>query len=536
MVARLGGRVARVTGVVRRMVGVPPDAWRGASLSQRGEASQRTVSLPSRAVLSTVRDETRRAVTMGAARDSARIVLRAIQVRATPVRRRARKSAVPPAAADTDALRCPRAAVTAARPRLHPVILRNTVLLALTQALTGAGMQLVPILGAILIERLLGATTFAGLATSLIYASRLVVAYPVGWFTDRAGRRAGITVGLALGLAGSLLVGIGALNGSTPVTLIGLMMFGLGVGANQQLRTAAADMYPAHRRGRALGLVLTGSLIGAAAGPLVIELARGGAEFAQRDVVALAWLYVPIVLLPGIICVWLIRPDPARIAADLALYYPDEDLPVATERPHGEATAERVPLWTVPEIRLASAMMLAAHGIMAMTMALTPLALSHHGHSLTMISLAVSAHVVGMFGLSLPFGWLCDRVGQRPVALAGLVASLVGTLLIPISSEYWVATAGLTIIGMGWCAVNVATTALVANAVSSTRRGQAVGVVDSVAAAASIGFPLLGGVLSAAMGFSALALIASLAMLAPAWALIASRGQRTDRLAAPVER
>ncbi len=426
--------------------------------------------------------------------------------------------------------------MTAARARLHPVILRNTALLALTQALTGAGTQLVPTLGAILIERLLGATTFAGLATSLIYASRLVVAYPIGWFTDRAGRRAGITLGLALGLAGSLLVGIGALDGSALVALVGLVVFGLGIGANQQLRTAAADMYPPHRRGSALGLVLTGSLVGAAAGPLIIELARRGAESAQRDVVALAWLYVPIVLVPGMICVWLIRPDPARIATDLSRYYPDENLPTARGRPDSEAGAERAPLWTVPEIRVASAMMLAAHGTMAMTMALTPLALSHHGHSLTMISLAVSAHVVGMFGLSLPFGWLSDRVGQHPVALAGLVASLVGTLLIPISSDYWVATAGLTIIGVGWCAVNVATTALVANAVPSARRGQAVGVVDSVAAAASIGFPLLGGVLSDAMGFSALVLIASLAMIAPAWALIASRGQRADRLSASAGR
>jgi hypothetical protein len=41
-----------------------------------------------------------------------------------------------------------------------------------------------------------------------------------------------------------------------------MLLMGLGVGAGQQLRLAAADLYPAPRRAEGLGYVLTGSLVG----------------------------------------------------------------------------------------------------------------------------------------------------------------------------------------------------------------------------------------------------------------------------------
>ena len=51
--------------------------------------------------------------------------------------------------------------------------------------------------------------------------------------------------------------------------------------------------------------------------------------------------------------------------------------------------------------------------MMSMMMAMTSLALDHHGYGLTLISVSVSLHVVGMFGFSIPFGRL-----ERPVRAA----------------------------------------------------------------------------------------------------------------------
>lgn len=49
---------------------------------------------------------------------------------------------------------------------IPPLIRRNTLLLALTQAVVGAGMQLLPALGAITVVELLGNNTWAGIATT----------------------------------------------------------------------------------------------------------------------------------------------------------------------------------------------------------------------------------------------------------------------------------------------------------------------------------------------------------------------------------
>jgi MFS family permease len=69
------------------------------------------------------------------------------------------------------------------------------LLLALTQAFVGTGSQLVPTLGGIMIERLLGSLALTGLGTSLLYAARLLIAYPLGWVMDTYGHKVGLLVG-----------------------------------------------------------------------------------------------------------------------------------------------------------------------------------------------------------------------------------------------------------------------------------------------------------------------------------------------------
>ena len=62
-------------------------------------------------------------------------------------------------------------------------------------------------------------------------------------------------------------------------------------------------------------------------------------------------------------------------------------------------------------VRVALSTSFALQGTMAMVMAMTSLALAHHGYALPAVSLAVAIHVVGMYGLSLPLGYLTDRLG-----------------------------------------------------------------------------------------------------------------------------
>ena len=84
------------------------------------------------------------------------------------------------------------ATVVAHLPPIPPVIKRNTLLLAVTQAFVGVGNQMVPALGAIMVLQLLGSPTLAGIATGILGGCRFLVAYPIGALTGRHGRRVGL--------------------------------------------------------------------------------------------------------------------------------------------------------------------------------------------------------------------------------------------------------------------------------------------------------------------------------------------------------
>ncbi len=173
-----------------------------------------------------------------------------------------------------------------------------------------------------MIERLLGSLALAGLGTSLLYVARLLIAYPIGWVVDTYGGRAGLLLGLVLRLLGSVGVGLAMVLTSFPLFIAGLLVFGLVVGADQQLRTAAADMYLPERRAEGLGYVLTGSLLGALGGPVLVGAAQTGAGAVGLDPSALAWLLVPVVVVPSMALVFLIQPDPKTTAANLTRFYP----------------------------------------------------------------------------------------------------------------------------------------------------------------------------------------------------------------------
>jgi MFS family permease len=406
------------------------------------------------------------------------------------------------------------------------IVKRNTLLLAAAQAFVGVGNQMVPTLGAIIVARLLGSAHLAGLATGTLGVSRFLISYPIGRVADLYGRRIAVVLGLVLGLAGALGTGLSVLSGSFALFLAGILVFGAGVGAGYQLRVAAADMYPPSRRAQGLGFVLTGSLVGALGGPILITAAQNWSGLLGVDPLALTWILVPVVIVPGIGLVLAVHPDPKEIAANLERYYPGYS-PPRTQGTDGTAATGVLTFFRDLRLQVAFATSFAAQGNMAMIMAFTSLALDHHGHPLPAISVAVTIHVIGMFGFSLPLGWLADRMGRRAVMLLGFLLLAGGAVLVPATSHYWIIVTGTFMVGLGWSAATVAATAVIADATYTFERGRAIGTNDTASAAAAIALPLLAGPAVELFGLSALGILGA-GVVVPPFVLLLTRLKETS--------
>jgi len=398
--------------------------------------------------------------------------------------------------------------------RVPPLIKRNTTLFALSQSFTGAGMQFAYGLGPLMVIALSGSAGLAGLSVGLIALSRFMVAYPIGKITDTFGRKPGILLGLSLALVGALVVGFSMNLRSIVMLVAGILFFGMGMNAAQQLRVAATDMFPSQMRAQALGFVALGSLAGLILSPLIVNTADKVAKGLGQDPLGLPWLMLPILIVPGMFLVTLVRPDPKHIGMNLAHYYPDYVPPARTP---GESSTAFSALYLLRygPTRLAIASNCAGQGNMAIIMVLTSLVLHHHGHSLTAIAFSHVFHTAGMFAFTIPLGWLADRIGRVTVMIPGVAVTLIGAIFVTYTEGYWLITLGTFLVGLGWAGANVAATAMIADHAHTEHRGRAIGLADSFAGGISVLAAAVTGPLIDLYGLSAAGLTAVLVAAVP---------------------
>jgi MFS family permease len=144
--------------------------------------------------------------------------------------------------------------------------------------------------------------------------------------------------------------------------------------------------------------------------------------------------------------------------------------------------------------------------VMVAIMTMTPIHIEHYGHSLAITGVVIGAHVAGMF-LPSPFsGWLVDRFGFRPIAVAAGVILLAAGLLAawaPVDSVAMLLLA-LVLLGLGWNLGLVSGTTLVTNAVPLATRARTQGMVDLGIALAGAGAGLSSGLIITATSYATL--------------------------------
>ncbi len=405
----------------------------------------------------------------------------------------------------------PRGATLAYRAEeLKPITRRNSLFLAIALMFVWAGRQLLPTFGGLIAVQLTGARGLSGAMFAIYMLTGALGAWQAGRWMDRAGRRPALAMAFVLAAVGAGLVGAAVVGHAFGVALLGAAVMGAGLGAGQLARLAAADMYPLPQRAKAVSYVLMGAAVGAILGPLATAAVAHVAAAQGLDPMAGPWFAFPVVFLLGVVVVGRVRPDPRTIAlrvAALAAGTPGAKHP-SVVRPRHELLGMR-PVW------VAIVAIAALETTMVMIMAIVPLGMADLGYPLPLISTLIAVHFVGMFGLSIPIGWVADWLGRKPVLVTGCVVSAVGCGMISVGSAVWLVGGGFYGVGLGWSLTYLTATTILADVTHPHERAGLIGIMDFAVAIGGATAALVGGVVYGRAGLGLLGLLGMALTLPP---------------------
>ncbi len=144
-------------------------------------------------------------------------------------------------------------------------------------------------------------------------------------------------------------------------------------------------------------------------------------------------------------------------------------------------------------IALSATMLLLWIGATAI-LPLLPVYLRHQGSSNALVGIVMAAYFAASVITQYPMGRLSDRLGRRPVVLAGLVVFAIGSLGFAGASQPLWAIAFRALQGIGAGAVTVASAAAIGTLVPLEARGGAFGALYGSQMLAAAGGPLVGSV------------------------------------------
>jgi len=109
---------------------------------------------------------------------------------------------------------------------------RNVVVLVLAQAILGAQMPMIFVVGGLAGQTLASNVCFATLPITMIIVGSMMAATPMSAFMQKYGRKAGFFVGALCGALGGAIGAYGLMVASFPIFLIGSFVTGIYMSAH----------------------------------------------------------------------------------------------------------------------------------------------------------------------------------------------------------------------------------------------------------------------------------------------------------------
>jgi MFS family permease len=387
---------------------------------------------------------------------------------------------------------------------------RITITLFATRSLVSAAFVASGTVGVIVAAQLSGSPAWAGAPSSIRQLATAFAALGVAAATDRIGRRWGLALGLAVGVLGMGLA-VGAIAAEDlSLFLGGMVLLGVASAATRLGRFAAAEVHPPESRGRAIATVVIGGTVGSVAGPLLIGPSARWAQETGLDRLAGPYLAALVILALAtlVIFVWL-RPDPRDVGRSIAEHHPDTVV-------HQGPTRSVSQILRTPAAVVAVSAMLFGQVVMAILTEIVSLYMRTNQHTLTNISVVISAHTFGMFAFSTVAGHLTDRWGRGPVILSGTAMLVLACALAPLSPDALPLSIALFLLGVGWNFCWVGGSTLLTDLLSPEERAKTQGANDFLISLATAAASLGSGLVFAGAGYGLIGTTGAVISLVPA--------------------
>ena len=400
---------------------------------------------------------------------------------------------------------------------------RTVRVLAATQIFGGIGAAAGAAVGALLAAEL-ATESLSGLSSTASVIGTAFIAIPVSRLMNARGRRPGLLFAYSIGILGAMLVVAGAALDFFPLALLGLFATGGGYTAGLQSRYAAADLAMPARRGRDLSTVVWATTIGSVLGP---NLADPMGNLAERiGIPSLAGPYlltVVVFTLAALLVGLFLTPDPLLTARAI---HNEATGQAAGTRPRDRSIREVVELIaSIPPATLGLVAMAIGQSVMVAVMSMTPVHLKHGDADLRIIGFVISGHITGMYIASPLVGMLSDRIGRRPVIIAGGVILLTSFMIAGTASghESLQLGIGLFTLGLGWSCTLIAGSTLLTESVPVDERPNIQGAADLIMGMSGASAGLLAG-LVVGLGSYALLNLLAVVLVVPLIALAVRAG------------
>lgn len=350
---------------------------------------------------------------------------------------------------------------------------RNVMVLVAAQAILGAQMPMIFVVGGLAGGMLAGNACFATLPISLIVFGSMTTAPWLSPLMQRKGRRFGFFVGATGGIIGAAVAAYGLYISSFALLLLGSYFTGIYMSAQGFYRFAAADTASESFRPKAISYVMAGGLLSAIFGPQLNKLV-----FDTTLLPVFGGIYLPNPFMGTYLTIIVINL--VGMLLFLLLDLPKGDDSSASTVVAAPAARSKLELLRDPTVRVAIICAMVSYSLMNLVMTSTPLAVIGCGFTSDNANDIVSAHVLAMFIPSFFTGHLIVRFGVTRIISAGLsilaLAGVVALMGVRIENFY----IALVFLGIGWNFGFIGATSLLASAHGVQERGRAQGLNDTM--------------------------------------------------------